>query len=210
MIDHLASREPIAPDPEGPGEDHPMRRVTRQVAFEPDGWTDERARKVRDLFDGLAPEWSSRHRDDRMVPLVDALERGGVSASSCLELGSGTGPGTRLLSQHFSRVFAFDLSPEMLRRLDPAWADRIRADGCHLPLRDGSAEVLVLMNMLLFPAEVDRILATDGALVWVNSRGAQTPIHLCAEDVARALPGSWAGCAAQAGQGSWCVLRRKH
>ena len=143
-----------------------------------------------------------------MAPLLDALERGGVAAPSCLELGPGSGPGTRVLRQHFAHVFAVDLSPEMLRRLDPAWADRIRADGYRLPFADSSVDVMVLMNMLLFPAEVDRLLSPRGALVWVNSRGTQTPIHLSAEDVERALPGSWTGCAAQAGQGSWCVLRR--
>jgi len=42
----------------------------------------------------------------------------------------------------------------------------------------------------------------------VNSLGECTPIHLPAEDVARALPGEWAGTAAEAGWGTWCVLRR--
>lgn len=193
---------------QGPGEDHPMREVTRQVAFEANGWHPGRARKVEALFDSLASEWASRHAEDRLLPLRDALDRGRVRGNSCHELGAGTGPGTEVLRKQFDRVYAFDLSREMLRRLDPAWGHRVRADGAMLPLADASVEVLVLMNMLLFPQEVDRILAPGGAVVWVNSRGTRTPIHLPPEDVAAALPGYWEGHAAQAGQGLWCVLRR--
>ena len=77
-----------------------------------------------------------------------------------------------------------------------------------MPLRDGSADVVILENMLLFPQEVARVLAPDGALVWVNSLGAGTPIYLPAEDVALAMPGNWSGVASEAGWGTWCVLRR--
>lgn len=59
-----------------------------------------------------------------------------------------------------------------------------------------------------FPAEVDRVLAPEGSVVWVNSRGDQTPIHLRSEEVAAVLPGEWRGIASRAGQGSWCVLSR--
>jgi len=185
-----------------------MRKVTHQVAFGQTGWTPTRAKKVTSLFDGLATQWASRHSEHRLLPLADALDRGNVRAETCIELGAGTGPGTELLCRHFEQVFAVDLSHEMLRRLKPQWGHRIRADADCLPLRDDSVDVLVLMNMLLFPAEVDRILAPTGALVWVNSRGDQTPIHLSPEEVARALPGRWSGNAALAGQGLWCVLRR--
>ena len=208
MITQLPPLDPSAPEPGGAGPNHPMRKVTRQVAFETGGWTPERAKKVEALFDELAPEWASRHTDQRMTPLVDALDRGEVRAESCVELGAGTGPGTSVLCRHFKQVFAFDISQEMLRRLSPEWGRRVRSDASRLPLRDASADALILMNMLLFPDEVERVLAPTGAVVWVNSRGDQTPIHLSAEDVARALPGEWSGTAAHAGTGLWCVLRR--
>lgn len=208
MITQLPDLQPAAPEPGGAGPDHPMRKVTRQVAFETGSWTSERAKKVEALFDELAPEWASRHSDQRMTPLVDALDRGKVRAESCIELGAGTGPGTSVLCRHFERVVAFDISQEMLRRLKPEWGRRVRADASRLPLRDASADALILMNMLLFPAEVERVLAPKGTLVWVNSRGDQTPIHLSAEEVGRALPGKWSGTTAHAGTGLWCVLRR--
>ncbi|MDG2307090.1 MAG: class I SAM-dependent methyltransferase [Candidatus Binatia bacterium] len=208
MITHLPDLDPIAPSTDGPGPDHPMRKVTQQVAFDPGGWTPTRAKKVATLFDNLAPEWASQHSAQPLVSLEDALERGNVSGASCVELGAGTGPGTEVLSSHFDRLYALDLSHEMLIRLKPEWGSRVRTDASRLPLRDDSTDVLVLMNMLLFPAEAARVLRPGGALVWVNSRGDQTPIHLPPEEVARALPGNWSGKAAKAGAGLWCVLRR--
>ncbi len=65
-----------------------------------------------------------------------------------------------------------------------------------------------MINMLLFPNEVDRVLAVGGAVVWINTLGDQTPIHLPVEDVALALPGSWHGVSANAGTGFWAVYRR--
>jgi len=193
--------------PDGAGEDHPMRVVTRQVAAGPEGWTDERRDKVGGLFDGLAKEWHTRDGPGRHLPLSDALDRGAVDTGRALELGSGTGLVTSDLVDRFECVVAADLAMEMLRRA-PDVAPRVRVDATHLPLPSGSVDALVLMNMLLFPAEADRVLAPDGALVWVNSRGAATPIHLPAEDVVAALPGAWSAVASSHGSATWCVARR--
>ena len=188
--------------------DHPMRTVVRQVAFEPDGWTPERARKVEALFDGLAPEWHTRMGPDRLGALSDALDRGGVTGTVCLELGSGTGFATPILVDRFASVLAMDLSAEMLA-LAPPVAPRVRVDASKLPVRAASADVVVLVNMLLFPAEMARVLHPAGALVWVNTSGPATPIHLPADDVMRALGSPWVGVASSAGAGTWCVARRR-
>lgn len=209
MIRALPRIMPALPDrPEAGGPDHPMRKVTRQVAFEPDGWTPERATKVAELFNALAPEWHTRMSETRQEPLRDALERGGVKGGRCVEVGSGTGYGTRELVGSFDEVIAVDIALEMLRRAPGDLGPRVLADGAALPLADGAADAVVLVNALLFPAEVARVLAPAGALVWVNSLGDATPIHLSAADVAKALPGNWDGPASEAGWGTWCVLRR--
>lgn len=209
MIRTLDRLVPAAPDrPERGGEDHPMRTVTRQVAFEATGWTPERAAKVRNLFDELAPEWHTRTSEHRYEPVADAIERGGpLPAGLALELGSGTGLLSEWLAERFPRLVAMDLSLEMLR-LAPLSPPRVRADASRLPLADGAASVVLLINMLLFPAEVDRVLAPDGAVVWVNTSGDRTPIHLSADEVDAAMPGEWQGVAAEAGWGTWAVLRR--
>ena len=195
------------PRADGAGEDHPMRVVTREAVAGPVGWSDARRRDVNQLFDGLADEWHTRDGPGRHLPLLDAVDRGGVPRGRCLELGSGTGLVTASLVEVFESVVAADLAIEMLRRA-PAVAPRLRVDGSALPLPDGSVDALVLMNMLLFPTEADRVLAPEGAVVWVNSRGPATPIHLPAQDVIDALPGRWHGIASTHGSATWCVARR--
>jgi SAM-dependent methyltransferase len=209
LIELLPVVIPAPPDrPELAGEDHPMRKVTRQVAFEPEGWTPERAEKVAELFNALAPEWHTRGSELRQEPLRDALARGGPFGPLCVEVGSGTGFGTRQLSASFERIVAIDLALEMLVRAPADVGHRVLADGAVLPIGTGRANAVVLVNALLFPKEVERVLAPGGALIWVNSLGDRTPIHLSAEDVEHALPGEWLGRASEAGWGTWCVLRR--
>ncbi|MEL7207097.1 MAG: class I SAM-dependent methyltransferase [Actinomycetota bacterium] len=191
----------------GSGADHPMRVVTREALDGTTGWSDERRSDVNALFDRLADEWHTRDGPGRHLPVLDALDRGEVGNGRCLELGSGTGLVTSRLVPRFGSLIAADLSMEMLRRA-PGVAPRLRADATALPLPDRSIDVLLLMNMLLFPTEADRVLAVDGAVVWVNSRGAGTPIHLPAEDVVDALPGSWSAVASSHGESTWCVARR--
>lgn len=201
------------PDPEatGPGgPDHPMREVTRQVAFEPGGWTPERRAKVADLFDSLAPEWHTRASGDRHAALQDALARGDVpGAGRCLELGAGIGMTTARLAEHFDAVHVHELSAEMLRRVPVDLAPRVRSDASMLPHPDASVDAVVCQNMLLFPAEVDRVLRSGGVLVWVNTSGDRTPIHLTADEVDRALPGDWHVTASAAGWGTWATARRR-
>ena len=209
-LEHLPVVVPVHHEREaGANDDHPMRKVTRQVAFDPDGWTRERRAKVAELFDGLAPEWHTREVPGRYDALNDALARGDVPVDGpTLELGSGTGLSTPLLAGHFPHLIAADLSIEMLRLAPVDAAPRVRGDSSQLPFPDHSLHVILVINMLLFPQEMDRVLAPDGVLVWVNTSGDRTPIHLPADDVVRALPGEWTGKAGEAGTGTWCAAHR--
>lgn len=210
MITYLERVVPAAGDPPpGADESHPMRAVVRQVAFDPGGWTPERAAKVTALFDGLASEWHTRAGEHRLEPVTDALERGGpLTPGTWLEIGSGIGLLTPYLAARCSTLVAVDISAEMLRRAPTQVGHRVRADAARLPIPAGSVNAVVLVNALLFPGETRRVLAPDGAVVWVNSRGSGTPIHLPADDVAAALGDGWTGVAAEAGWGTWAVLRR--
>jgi SAM-dependent methyltransferase len=210
VIDHLPRIIEEAPGrPTRGDENHPMRKVTRQVAFEPEGWTPERAAKVGDLFDSLAAEWHTREHPLRLVPVADAFERGGpLGYGTGLEIGSGTGLGTAWLAARFELLVAIDLSAEMLRLAPAADAPRVQADASALPVPDSSVDAVLLINMLLFPNEVARVLKDDGALVWVNTSGDRTPIHLTADEVDAAMPGEWSGVASEAAWGTWAVLRR--
>ncbi len=204
--------------PDGPGiitpepfanADHPMRKLTRQVAFD-NAWDSERAAKVASLFDGLAPDWAERQADpSRQAPVLDALDRGGVDQSGWwLECGSGAGGNTSLLGSRLPKLVALDLAKEMLLHAPADAAPRVQGDSCSLPFASGTFVAVLLVNMLLFPAEIDRVLAPGGSIVWVNTLGDQTPIHLPVQDVMDALPGSWTGCTAQAGSGFWLCAQR--
>ena len=212
-FDTLPARAIEGHVPSGLGsEDHPMRIMTRRAAgLLAPPWDDEARATVAAVFDDLAPEWHTRTSPERDAVVADALERGlpaGIAGDVCVELGSGIGAYTPLLSERWRRVVATEVAMEMLRLAPSESGHRVLADGARLPLADAAADAVVLVNCFLFPEEVDRVLAQAGVVVWVNSSGGQTPIHLPAADVVAALPGSWTGVASTAGVGTWCVLRR--
>ncbi|MDQ1403817.1 MAG: hypothetical protein QOG03_2133 [Actinomycetota bacterium] len=211
MIRHLERVIPAAPGkPERGSAEHPMRKVTEAVASgAATAWTTEQAAEVESFFDDLADEWHTRSDPHRDEPLRDAFDRGGIpSHGVMLEVGSGTGLLTPSLFARGAAVIALDLSFEMLKFAPAELAPRLQADAARLPFPDRSITSAVLINAFLFPDETDRVLTDDGALVWVNTSGDKTPIYLSADDVDAALPGAWTGLAAEAGWGTWAVLRR--
>ena len=183
-----------------------MREVTETVAFDA-AWDSSRRAKVRELFDGMAADWSSRATPEREASILGALDRGGLAGGTVIELGSGTGLGTGHLIERFDDLIALDLSMQMLRH-QPDLAPKVQADASMLPFPDGAADLLVLVNMLLFPAEVDRVVRPGGGLLWINTLGHETPIHLSPEAVVDALPGSWTATAGRAGSGLWAAVQR--
>jgi SAM-dependent methyltransferase len=200
---------PGVTDPEPfAGPDHPMRKLTRAVAFDGE-WTPDRAAKVSALFDGMAAEWAARLHSSKLAPVIDALDRGGVARGGrWLELGSGTGAGTSVLAEQFEAVIALDLSRQMLLHAPGHLAPRVQGDASSLPFAAGTFRGVLILNMLLFPAEVTRVLAPDGVVVWVNSLGDQTPIHLPVEEVLEVFGPGWTARTADAGTGFWATLRR--
>ncbi|MGQ0433072.1 MAG: class I SAM-dependent methyltransferase [Microthrixaceae bacterium] len=213
-LTELPSIEIPGHEPAGFGSDeHPMRIMTRRAAgLHPAGWDDDARAEVATFFDDLAPVWHTRTSPQRDAVVADALARGlpggDLCGDVCVELGSGIGAYTPMLSTRWRRVLATEVAMEMLRLAPVEPGHRILADGAHLPIADGVAAAVVLVNCFLFPAEVDRVLAPDGVVVWVNSSGRDTPIHLPPPDVVAALPGRWEGVHSQAGIGIWAVLRR--
>lgn len=194
-------------------ERHPMRVMTRRAAgLEGPAWDDSARAQVAALFDELASEWHTRTSPERDAVVADALDRGLADRPGggdvCVELGAGIGAYTPRLAGRWRTVLATDIAIEMLELAPADVGHRVLADGARLPLADGAVDAVVLINAFLFPREIDRVLARDGVVVWVNSSGTQTPIHLPADDVVAALPGTWEGVSSAAGAGTWCVLSR--
>jgi hypothetical protein len=189
-----------------------MRILTRRIAgLEPGEWDVDAARVVTTLFDDLAPEWHTRTSPQRTEVVRDAMTRGLLplmtGSGLCVEIGSGIGTYSSLLSSVFDTVLSAELSWEMISRAPPR-SGRVLADGSRLPLADAVADAVVLINAFLFPDEVERVMKRGGAVVWVNSSGEETPIHLATAEVVAALPFDVWGVESRAGVGTWCVLRR--
>ncbi|HEU4895828.1 MAG TPA: class I SAM-dependent methyltransferase [Acidimicrobiia bacterium] len=187
--------------------------MTRRIAgLEPGDWDGEASELVVDTFDSLAPEWHTRVSAERIAVVEDALSRGLDpligSRRLCVEVGSGLGTYTPLLTPRIETVLAVDLSWEMLRRAGDA-GHRVHADAGRLPVRDGAVDVIVAINAFLFPSEVKRTLAPSGVLIWVNSSGEETPIHLTTDEVLRSLDLDLEGYQSRAGAGTWAALRRR-
>lgn len=200
---------PDATDPEPfAGPDNPLRQMTRAKAFG-QTWEPADAHRVQEIFDGMAAAWSETHVDPvKAAPVEDALCRGDLPLDGrWLEVGSGTGAGARVLADRVGSLICTDLAAEMLRHA-PDIAPTARADASRLPFPDAAFDAIVLINMLLFPVEIDRLLRPHGAVLWVNTLGDQTPIHLPPPDVLDALPGEWTGVTARAGTGFWLAASR--
>ena len=199
---------PVGDAPQDIGTGHEMRVLTEAVAADPTAWTPEIAAHVDRFFEERAATWHMVSSSRSEVTLVDLLDRmPGGFGSPVVELGAGTGSGTTALAASFDHVVAGDLSAGMLERLPASLASRVRLDGSALPFGNGLVATLVCVNMLLFADEVRRVLAPGGSLIWVNSIGEYTPIHLSAEKVADALGEEFAVTASRAGWGTWAVAR---
>ncbi|WP_329537983.1 class I SAM-dependent methyltransferase (plasmid) [Streptomyces sp. NBC_01450] len=187
-----------------------FRAFARDLAAGRRAWDAGTARFIAGQFDELAAEWDTSRATGRDDPLRDALDRGGpFPDGTCLELGSGTGLFTPLLDSAFEWVISVDLAEQMLRQAVGRSPLRVRADASALPAADAQVAVIAAIDMLLFPAEIARVLAPDGVLLWINQLGEDGPQYWPADDVAAALPGQWHAVEAQAGWGGWAVLRRR-
>ncbi|MEU2334689.1 methyltransferase domain-containing protein [Streptomyces sp. NPDC013172] len=212
----IATLPRIWPSPHGKplppmGTAEVFRVFARDLAAGRRSWDVETARFVATLFDQLAAEWDTSRATGRDDPLRDALERGGPFPDGpCLEIGSGTGLFTPLLRAVFPCVISVDLSEQMLHQAAVRSLMRVRADAGGLPLADAQVAAVAAIDMLLFPAETARVLAPDGVVLCINQLGEDGPLHLPAAEVAAALPGDWSAVEADAGWGSWAVLRRGH
>jgi SAM-dependent methyltransferase len=160
------------------------RIATRAVAARPGLWPVFR-RPLRAHFDALAPEWHGIMGPEALAPLVAALDRLGAEPTRVLDLGTGTGKAARLVAERFpaAEVAGVDMSAAMVteaRALLPAeLAGRVRfevADASALRFADGTFDLVVLLNMIPFFAEIARVTAAGGVIVVAHVSGPSTPI----------------------------------
>jgi len=211
MIRTLPRVVPAEPGKPARPEAAASQRESRQLAENPGSWSGERARAVVRRYTELAPVWDGERGGYRRVPLADALDRGGpFPPGPCVEVGAGTGLLTPLVAAVWPQVVSLDLTPEMMRRSAAPW--RLVADASRLPLPAGVAAAVVLGDVPLFAAEVVRVLAPGGVVVWSNALGSGAPHHVPVDVVGAALGEAagtpFTGVTAEAGWGLWAVFRR--
>jgi SAM-dependent methyltransferase len=170
------------------------RRVTDLVVRRPWLWWLVRGR-LRDRFDELAPTWETRIQPHHLGALRLALEGLGAP-QGVLDLGTGTGVAAKELAGRYpgAAVIGVDLSPRMVEEAEAGLPEELRArvryevgDASSLRFEDGAFELVVLMNMIPFFAELARVTAPAGHVVVSYSRGPETPIWVEPEVLRREL-----------------------
>lgn len=171
------------------------RLATRAVVARPGLWRVFRG-PLRAQFDALAPEWDGILGPEALAPLAAALERLATPPARVLDLGTGTGKAARLVAERFpqAEVLGVDLAPAMVeqarRLLPPEFPPRVRfevADASALPVRTEAFDLVVLLNMIPFFAELARVTAPGGTVVVAHVSGPSTPIWTPPEAVRAGL-----------------------
>ena len=194
--------------------------VTRLVAGFPWSWALLRP-GVEAFFDSAATSWDSRTTAgsyEYLEPLAVALGKVGVRPERVLDIGCGTGEATLFLAREFpmAGVRGVDLSEEMVRRatrkvgLDPSARVSFRVgDGSDLPWPEDSFDLVVQVNVPLFPREVARVLRRGGEFVSVSTLGADTPFDTPERWYRRALSraGMLPAASGRVGTGTWKIAR---
>jgi SAM-dependent methyltransferase len=194
--------EPVVPY-EGNAEDLPIRQSSEAALRGP--WDDAVRSTTRAYWDTRAVDWTENMGPHHTIPLIDALERLEERPQRVLELGLGTGLGTkqirRLLPE--AHLVGTDISPPMLHqsRREGADAVLVAADTQALPFAEDSFDLVVILNSFLFPDQVRAVVKPGGTVIGAWSLGPGTPIYV-RPDQAEAALGSDA-TAAEAAWGNW-------
>jgi ubiquinone/menaquinone biosynthesis C-methylase UbiE len=192
------------------------------IAGRPEAWRFLRGPTQR-FWERSAASWDQRIEPDRsehLAPLAAACERLGAEPQAILELGTGTGAGSRMLARRFpaARIHGADLSSAMIDaarvNVPPELIDRIElevADAASLPHEDQTFDLVAQLNMPVYLEEAARVLRPGGHLIVASSLGTATPYYTPKGLLSR-------GCrrhglepteTGEAGGGSWFLARRE-
>src|SRR2546423_3342355 len=161
--------------------------ISRIVAHAPALWPVLRG-PTRRFWERSAGTWEERidpDRPDHLAPLAAACDRLPAAPERVLELGTGTGAGARMLAERFpeAQVDAIDLSPSMVeaaRERSAGVGDRARfavGDAATLPFDEQTFDLVVQLNMPVFPGQIARVLRPGGHVIVASSLGAATPYY---------------------------------
>jgi ubiquinone/menaquinone biosynthesis C-methylase UbiE len=158
-------------------------------------------RPVMKFFDRAAGSWDSRTGAgsvEHLAPLAAAVLTVEREPERILDVGCGTGAATLFLAREYprARVRGIDISPAMISRatskigLDPEARVAFReGDASKLPWPDDSFDLVTLVNMPLFFAEISRVLRPGGSVIVVATLGDRTPFSTPSKTIERKFAG---------------------
>lgn len=140
---------------------------------------------MRSVFERLAPAWDDLRTPGALDAFRAALAAIDVPPSRALDLGTGTGAGAFEVARRWPAtvVLGIDMADGMVERArsktPPDLGERVTfavADAAHLPYDDESFDLVTLLNMVPFFAELRRVSRPGAFLVVSFSLGPHTPI----------------------------------
>jgi SAM-dependent methyltransferase len=173
-------------------------------------------------FDDRAVTWDERTGApgaEHLAPLAVAVTKIDRRPERALDVGTGTGVAALFVAREFpyASVRGVDVSEEMIRRakakvgLDPEGRVAFQvADASSLPYGDGHFDLVTLLNMPPFFAEISRVLRHGGHAIVAASFGECTPFYTPDAVLARgfARHGMTTVKAGRIGRGSYFVARK--
>jgi SAM-dependent methyltransferase len=197
------------------------RALNATVAHAPWLWPLLR-RPMTAYFDDRAIGWDERTGApgvDHLAPLAVAVTKIDRRPERALDIGTGTGVAALFVAREFPRasVRGVDVSEEMIRQakskvgLDPEGRVGFRvADASALPYEDGHFDLVTLLNMPPFFAEIARVLRHGGHAIVAASSGDQTPFYTPDSVLERGFGrrGMVTVKAGRIGRGSYFVARK--
>lgn len=205
---HPAAEVPTVAPPELNAPTHQSRSALERVLADPQDVTAWAFLTM--TYEEMAAEWREWAGG---VPWYDAPVRVGLlhakPAPWAFEVGCGTGEATATLAEHVPLVIPSDVNAAMVSRAPRIPNARaLVADVRSLPLRDASVPLLVGLNAVPHIKEFNRVIASDGQLLWCTSFGPGTPLYVEPERLLALLGPGWVGEAGRAGHGEWMLLSR--
>ena len=140
----------------------------------------ERAARAQAYFAANATDWDElreKHIPETEVEEKMAAHIGSHAYELLVDLGTGTGRMLEVFGRRAARAIGFDISPDMLT-LARAKLDEIGADNCqvrqgdcaNVPLEDGTADIVILHQVLHFLDDPQRALNEAARLLKKGGR----------------------------------------
>jgi SAM-dependent methyltransferase len=147
------------------------------------------------------------HAEYRFDALADLLVDGDPSrAGACVEIVSGAGQLTGLLSEIFRQVLTVDISNQLLADPPTGLGSSIQAEGAALPIVTGSMAAVVCIDVVPCPEEIRRVLRSGGVLALVNPRVGEHPMLPDIPTLVGSLGRDWNAVEVKTRWGSWTLM----